>query len=412
MVESHLRAAPEMAAGVAALPGAGAAFAATQAAWRFLNNDRVTLPALIAPLRQVGLERGRRSNAGFVLLVHDWSKLAFDDLKADAVQLTHETDVGYELTTALLVSADDGAPLAPMEMHLRTARGMLSTRTPAPRVQNHLEQVLPTMRASRTWGLEQPILHMIDREADSIDHYRRWDAEGELFLVRGDDRRVKWQENKALLSEVAQSLRIRQAFVCGGLARYQGRAAELWVAETEVVLYRPAKKNVAGRKYHQPGRPLALRLIVVQVRSEAAKVLAQWLLLTNAPPHISAVHLARCYYWRWRIESFFKLLKSHGQQSEHWQQTTGPAIARRLLVAAMACVTVWQLEADKSPRGEELKKLLIRLSGRQMKRTKPVTTPALLAGLWVLLSTLDLLEQFNPPQLRQLAQQLPLRLTG
>jgi hypothetical protein len=46
------------------------------------------------------------------------------------------------------------------------------------------------------------------------------------------------------------------------------------------------------------------------------------------------------YYWRWRIESDVTLLKSHGQQLEHWQQETGDAIFRRLLVATMACVTV------------------------------------------------------------------------
>lgn len=261
-----------------------------------MNNERVTLPALIAPLREVGVERCRKSTAPFVLLVHDWSKLAFDDDKADLVQLTHATDVGYELTTALLVSADDGAPLAPMEMHLRTAEGMLGTRSLAPRVRGHLEQVPPTMRAARTWGLERPILHVIDREADSVDHDRRWDAAAELFLVRADDRRVKWQENPALLSTIAKSLRARRRFTCCGTASYQGRAAQVWVAETEVVLHRPAKKSVRGRKYTKPGRPLALRLIVVQVRNGAGKVLAQWLLLTNAPPHISAPHLARCYY--------------------------------------------------------------------------------------------------------------------
>ena len=412
LVQSHLRSAPEMAAGVAAHPGAGSAFAATQANWRFLNNARVTLPALVAPLRQVGVERCQQSTAGFVLLVHDWSKLAFDDAKADLTQLTHQTDIGYELTTALLLSADDGAPLAPMEMHQQTAKGMLSTRAPAPRVQGHLEQVLPTMQASRTWGVGQPILHVIDRAADSVDHYRRWDAAGEMFLVRADDRRVKWQDEPALLSEISQSLRSQRQFVCGGTANNQGRAAQLWVAETSVVLHRPAKKKVQGRTCDQPGRALELRLIVVQVRNGAGKVLAHWLLLTNAPQPITAEHLARCYYWRWRIESFFQLLKSHGQQLAHWQQPTGPAIARRLLIAAMACVTVWQLQADASPRAQELQTLLVRLSGRQMKRTTPVTAPALLSGLWVLLSTLELLDHFSPHQPRQLARQLPFTPTG
>lgn len=412
LVQAHLRSASELSAGVAACPGAGSVFAATQAAWRFLNNERVTLPALVAPLRQVGLERCQQITAPFVMLVHDWSKLAFDDGKADRVQLTHATDVGYELTTALLVSPDDGAPLAPMEMHLRTADGLLSTRAKAPRVCGHLEQVLPTMRTARTWGLNKPVLHVIDREADSVDHYRRWDAAQELFLVRADDRRVKWQESPALLSEIAGQLRARGQFACAGTASYQGRPAQLWVAETSVILDRPAKKSRRGKKYDKPGRPLPLRLSVAQVRNGAGHVLAQWLLLTNAPAFIPADLLARCYYWRWRIESFFKLLKSHGQQLERWGQTTGPAIARRLLVSAMACVTVWQLEADESAPAQELQTVLIRLSGRQMKRTKPVTTPALLAGLWTLLSMLELLNQRDVGHLRRLARQIPLRLTG
>lgn len=172
------------------LPGAGTSFTATQGAWRFLNNSRVTLPVLVAPLRRLGVERCRQMSAPFVLLVQDWSKLAFDDDKADLVPLTHETDLGYELTTTLLVIADDGASVAMTERHWSrwngicerpmgcSACGMFSTRTPAPRVRGHLEQVPPTMRAgrawaSRAWGLDKPVLPVIDREADSVDHYRR-----------------------------------------------------------------------------------------------------------------------------------------------------------------------------------------------------------------------------------------------
>ena len=415
LVQSHLHVANALAAGVAALPGAASAFAATQAAWRFLNNERVTLSTLVEPLRAVARQRLAGLEAPFVLLVHDWCKLGFDHprRKQDLAQLTHESDVGYELTTALLVSADDGQPLAPMEMHLYTGDGVLSTRSDSSRRQPHLEQVLPTMQASRDWQLSKPMLHVIDREADSVDHYRRWDAAGEKFLIRADDRRVRWNRSSCRLSEIAGKLRQQRAFTCVGTASYQGRAAQLWVAETAVVLYRPAKKNVRGRKYEKPGRPLELRLIAVQLRNAAGRLLAQWLLLSNAPlDWATAERLAWCYYWRWRIESFFKLLKSHGQQLEQWQQTSGPAIARRLLVAAMACVVVWQLQADASPAAKELKDLLVRLSGRQMKRTRPHTAPALLAGLWVLLSLQALLEHYDLRHLKRLANQLPFRDTG
>jgi hypothetical protein len=406
MVQSHLRSAPELAAGVASLPSSSKAFAATQAAWRFLNNERVELPALAQPLREVGRSRVKELNSRFALLVHDWSKLSFSFGKDDMAQLTHTTDIGYELTTALMVSADDGSPLAPMEMHLKTANRAISTRDPAPADVPHLDQVLPTMEASRGWKLDKSLLHVIDREADSVDHFRQWDAAGFKFLVRADDRRVRvdWCGQSLLLSEIRKPLAQRNAFSkVTDEASYHGRAAQLWVAETRVILYRPAKKNVGGKRFERAGRNLTLRYIIVQLRDSNGRVLAEWMLLTNAPKRVHPEHLARCYYWRWRIESYFKLLKSHGQQLEQWQQQSGPAIARRLLVASMACVVVWQLQADDSPQAVQLKEIVIRLSGRQMKRKRPHTAPALLAGLWVLLSMLELLEHYDLDELRRLA---------
>jgi hypothetical protein len=403
--------APELAAGVASLPSAGSAFATTQAAWRFLNNERVKLSKLVEPLREVGCTRANASQDPFFLLVHDWCKASYDHPagKRDLAQLTHQADVGYELTTALLVSSGDGSPLAPMEMHLKTANGVLSTRRRAPQDVPHLEQVLPTMRASSSWGLEKPIVHVIDREADSVDHFRQWDADGHTFLVRADNRRVKWQGKSRLLGEIYHALRREGKFYDADEAMYRGSSARLWVAETQVVLYRPAKKNVADKRFERPGPPLCLRFVIAQVRDdEGQAVLAEWFLLTNVPPELAATdRIARCYYWRWHIESFFKLLKSHGQQLEQWQQETGPAIARRLLVAAMACVVVWQLQADQSPQAVELKNVLIRLSGRQMKRKRPHTAPALLAGLWVLLSLLELLEHYDLNDLKRLAAKIP-----
>jgi hypothetical protein len=410
-----MRSASELAAGVASLPSTSSAFAATQAAWRFHANERVTLSALVEPLRAVGCQRVELLQAPFALLIHDWSKVTFHHPqgKRDLVQLTHKTDVGYEATAALLVSADDGSPLAPMELHLKTAAGVLSTRKRAPKDLAHLEQVLPTMKASRQWGLSKPLVHVIDREADSVDHYRRWDAAGFRFLIRGDDRSVKWCEKPRLLSTISRELKQPKKFRHARDVSYLDGTAQLWVAETSVILHRPAKKNVNGRRYERAGRPLELRYIVVQLRDELGVVLAEWMLLSNVPhAWATAEMLAFCYYWRWRIESFFKLLKSHGQQLEHWQQETGPAVARRLLVAAMACVTVWHLQADESAEALELKSILVRLSGRQTKRSRPHTAPALLAGLWVLLSMLALLEHCDLDRLKTLAAQIPFRNTG
>lgn len=409
LVQSHLHSASKLDPGIAALPSIHSSFAATQGAWRFLNNDRITLPALVEPLREVGRNCTQTLQSKFTLLVHDWCKLSYSDSlsKKDLIEVTHEKDIGYDLTTSLLVSADDGSPLAPMEMQLKTGAGFLSTRSLDEKEQRHLEQLMPTMEAAKEWKLSKEIVHVIDREADSVGHYRSWDAQGYHYLVRADDRRVKWKDGKYLLSDIRFQLQRRKQFRNVGEGIYRGKGAHLWVAETEVILYRSAQKRVKGKQREIKGKPLQLRCIFVELRSSRDKVLAQWNLLSNVPfEWATTEHLARCYYWRWRIESFFKLLKSHGQQLEEWQQERGIAIAKRLLIAAMACVVIWQLQADDSIKAVEFKNVLINLSGRQMKRNRPHTAPALLDGLGKLLSMLSLLEHYNLRQLKQLAKSL------
>ena len=97
LVVSHMRAASPLVAGLASLPDEGRSFAATQGAWRFNNNEHVTLSALVEPLRVCGQQRLATTQTPFALLVHDWSKLALAD-NPDAGPLTHAADVGYELT--------------------------------------------------------------------------------------------------------------------------------------------------------------------------------------------------------------------------------------------------------------------------------------------------------------------------
>jgi hypothetical protein len=105
-----------------------------------------------------------------------------------------------------------------------------------------------------------------------------------------------------------------------------------------------------------------------------------------------------------KIETFHKLMKSAGLQMEEWQQRSARAISKRLLVASMTCVVVWQLERLTTPAAETLKEFLMRLSGRQTKRSRPITTTGLLAGLHVLITMLAVLEQHTPEELREFAK--------
>lgn len=408
LVKQHMDVATNLAAGIHSLPQVGASFAATQGAWRFFANPRGTLPALVEPLRELGRQGSARGAAPYALLVHDWSKIDYagHTRKTDQVQLSNALDFGYELTTALLVDADDGQPPAPLELSLLAAAGRQSTAAeePLPPVA-HLDQVLPTMQAARRWDLPKRPVHVVDREADSLYHLRQWQADGHLFLVRADDRRVTHREASRRLSEVVQTLSQGGAFQDAGAVAVRGKRGRSFVAETGVVLSGPAwRRDPDGKTYRVAGPPLALRLVVVQVRDGGGRLLAEWLLLTNVPADVSAAMIGSWYYWRWGIESFHKRIKSAGMHLESWRQGGAGAIAKRLLVACMACVVVWQLEGQETPQARSMKRFLVGLSGRQTKRSRPVTAPALLAALRALLLMLDVLEKLTPEEIREQAE--------
>jgi len=117
--------------------------------------------------------------------------------------------------------------------------------------------------------------------------------------------------------------------------------------------------------------------------------------------------LVRWYYWRWKIENFFKLMKSAGHEMDNWLQRSGRAIAKRMLIAAMSTTIVWRLARDDTPEADHLRKELVKLSGRQMKRgkgQKGFTEPALLAGLGVMLKMIDYLRTADLGKLLQAAE--------
>jgi hypothetical protein len=407
LVREHLQISQSVAAGLNALPGTATSFASTQAAWRFYRNENVSLPALVQPLIGQGRAALQTAGAEYALVMHDWSHLNYDrhSRKADRCGLAREHRQGYELQSALLVSDRDGAPLAPLYQNLQSAAGLHTTRGPdVLPATTHLDELRARWAHLDQLELGRPLVHIVDREGDSIGHYRQW--QGNSFLVRAKGgQRVAWAGQSVLLSGVARELQSRLIF-CREVA-WHGQATRQYVGETDVVLTRPTRQKRLGQKPRtEAGEPVALRLIVSEVRGENGRVLAQWLLLSNVPAMVDAGRLALWYYWRWRIESFFKLLKGAGQQVEHWQQASAAAVARRLLVVSAALVLVWQLERAQSPAAAELRTVLVRLSGRQLKRGRGWTTPALLEGVWVLLAMLDMLEHYDLTRLRKLAETL------
>ena len=211
LVQQHLSLTQSVATGLRSLPHTGQPFSAAQAAWRFFANERVTLPILAEPILAHARESSRSLSARYCLVMHDFSGLnfSFHESKEDRISLYRTQDLGYFLQSALLVSDISGNPMAPLYLGVEAADGVHSSRT---------EKVLPRRRQldelNRTFGyvenigLDKPCVHIVDRQADSLLHLRRFARCRRKFVIRSDDvRRVSFQGENLLLEEVEQRIK-------------------------------------------------------------------------------------------------------------------------------------------------------------------------------------------------------------
>lgn len=408
LVKEHLNTNEAVAAGLRALPGANKAFASTQAAWRYFANPRVTLQSLAKPLIASARCVCQSDCANYALIVQDWTKLHYPLHTRKQDRLSIGKDSGYELLSSILVSDLTGLPLGPLALSLWAADGIHSTRTlEIVPDQSHLDELSAKIDDLEEKQLPLPLVHIVDCEADSVWHLRQWEKDNRLFLVRARPiPYVEWQGENRKLGEIAGEVEFRPA---AAVEIASGVIAQQMVAQTKVRItrksYRRSRRGGAkGRRKITAGEAMEVRLVVVQLWLPDNSCCAQWLLLTNLECEVSAETIAMWYCWRWVIESYFKLSQSAGHHLQQWQQESAEAIGKRMLIAAMACVVVWQVMRETSPEGEQLRGLLLRLSGRQIRRGQ-ATAPALLAGMWVMLAMLDVLEHYDLAQLREMARQ-------
>ena len=94
-----------------------------------------------------------------------------------------------------------------MELHAQD--GVYSTRS-----ERLLSEVRPfdgllpviAMAAELNW--DKPVVHVMDAEADSVDHFRQWNRAGYQFLVRADNEpRANFEGQEQPLSQVADTLK-------------------------------------------------------------------------------------------------------------------------------------------------------------------------------------------------------------
>ena len=403
LVKSQIKVSEQLSSGVKSVLSESEAFSQTQAAWRFFNNENCKLTELIKPILTSGLSESEKICKDYCLVSHDWSGLSYKNhvSKKARFGIHNDQELGYELQASLLMSDETGCPISPLSINVVDKNNVFSTyREVVNKHETHLEELGARIKHIEDIGFKKKLVHIIDREGDSVQLMR--ELAEKYWLIRC--------RSNSYVEHAGVSLRVdklakRLDYVASREVEYRGKKANQTLASADILISRSSKpkKQVNGKTIRIKGRAIPCRLIVSRILDEKGKVLAYWYLVSNVET-VDMSTLALWYYWRWSIESFFKLLKSAGMQVESWQQKSAHAIARRLLIACMACVFVWQLSGAKRADAGELRKILIRLSGKQMRYGVDYTKPALFTGLCYLLNTLDILEHYDINELRQMIQ--------
>ncbi len=359
------------------------------AAWRFFKNDDLPLPALYAPC-VAGL-RELVAEGACAYVVHDLSPVDFSlhDAKADRVRIGDGRGRGYELYTPLVLDAE-GRPLGPLGAELRTAAGLLSSFDDAPlEPDGHHAQVERGVLCAHVLLAGRALVHLFDAEFDDVRLQRFLTTKRGRYVGRAAylARRALGPTGERTTVGAAAGA-VALAFV--GHRERRGERYGLWVGETRVTFDGASFRGVKAGGRAQPGPPIAVRVVVSELRPEGGGEALRWVLLTDVEDE-AATWVVERYLWRWQVERFFFLTKA-GFRLEEWRQQTGERVARRLAVSCLAAMALYQLQAAKTPEAEAAVTKVAELGGFLALKGRRPGPLVLMRGMALVLGALRVFE--------------------
>jgi len=381
-----------------------------QASWRFYNNEDVTIPSLNDPIIEEVVKKSNETVGTYILVAYDWSHLDYKNhsKKQELIRKKkkgNSEQVGYDFQSSLAMD-EEGNPIGALAQNLATELKVYSTYdNNIDKDLTHLEELVRRAKYVReNYDINKKMVDIIDREGDSVALMREYEANNWLYLIRGKKNHGVYlpdEKREIKQGDLAEELSLG-TYVKTIKYRVDKKMqkVKIFVNEIEVEIRRDATKSVLteeGKRktIYTKGETIKTRFVVERLVDKNRKVVATWILLTNVPKEVKASTIGTWYYHRWKIESYFKLLKSSGFNLESWQQETPMALFRRLLVVSYACLFVWKIEHSQDENAPAVRKFLVQLSGRLIEKGKEYTTPALLAGLWVFMKMMNVLKLYD-----------------
>jgi hypothetical protein len=331
-------------------------WANTKAAYRFLDNHRVSESEILAGHFRATRDRAAATGSP-ILVLHDTTEFSFRRDEIEAVGITRKAVAGayrngtlrYYTTCGILMHSSlavttEGLPLGLTAVKFWTREKFKGTNalkkkinpTRVPIEEKESIRWLENLRQS-TELLAEPTrcVHIGDRESDIYELFCAAQDAGTHFLLRTCVDRLAGDGAHTIAAEMAE-------VSCKGVHRIEVRDRHGQVSEAilELKFRRIHVLPPIGKKSRYAQLDLTVLHATERGRPRNRDPI-DWKLITDLPVTSRACAIEKLHWYalRWRIETFHKILKS-GCKAEHSRLRT----AERLVnILAIFCIIGWRI---------------------------------------------------------------------
>ena len=319
-------------------------WAATKAAYRLFDNEKVSAEKILRPHRDRTLERMKGETT--VLVVQDTTYLNYDSHEyvegLGQIGNSRSDAQGLIMHTALAVTPE-GLPLGLLSQRIwaRNGYGAKPCRKERGIECKESYRWIETLRETQKLASgPKQLVTLCDRESDIYEFFVEAQKLNASFVIRATSDRCLHSEEYSKLWELVQAQPIagHATVQLPNRSITQVKTLELEVRFAEVTLKTPQRRHKNAAKLP------AIALHAVYLRETGAAQVdepVEWLLLTNLPVQTfeQALEKAAWYARRWSIEVFHRILKS-GCTVERCQLETAQRLIRYL---ALMSIVAWRI---------------------------------------------------------------------
>jgi len=356
---------------------------------RFLANEKVTLPALLAGW---GEQTALAAAGRHVLAIQDTSEINFKttpDRRRGLGEIGKGGGRGVLLHAMLALDADTGACLGLIAGEAWTRAGRVAVHhKKRPLEERESRRWLSTPeRAKEVLRAASMVTVIDDREGDIYDKWARVSAQNFHLLTRSMHDRALDEGGSLYAAAAALPIADVATVELPARANRLARAARLALRFGRVAIKRPQ-----GASRALPERVSLTVIEVVEIAPPDGAEPLHWRLLTTheVGDVAAAWRIVGWYKKRWTIEQLFRLMKNEGLQIEDSRLETADRLLKLTVIAAKAAAITLQLVQARDGQTAEPAslaftpvqiKVIAALGARYEGRTKLQSNPHPAASL-------------------------------